>query len=110
MTFKVTLAVVTQSIKVPASAPAAGQYQAKILDADSNPVQAQVQDAPAFTFTGVPAGSYTATVARLDVNGAVIDGSTATASFSTGPDSVPTEPEDVDVDVPATLSVTVEQE
>lgn len=110
MTFAVTIAVAsTISIAVPASAPAAGQYQGTILNANNEVVQQLQSDGASFAFTGVPAGDYTASLSRLDVTGAVIPGSLVVQAFSTGADAV-VPPATVQVDVPASLTVTSVQE
>lgn len=106
MTFSVLIVFATQTITVAASAAAAGNYQARILNSNGEVVQQQHQAAPAFSaFTGIPAGDYTAEVSRLDVNGAVI-GTAISQPFSTGAEVTPP----VSVDVPASLTVTVTQE
>jgi hypothetical protein len=109
MTFRVLIAVATQTIAVSAAAAAAANYQARILNGNGEVVQQQQQATPTFeAFTGIPAGDYTAEVSRLDVNGAVI-GTAVTQSFSTGAE-VPAPAPDVSVDVPASLTITVTQE
>lgn len=113
MTFRVLIAIAaTQAISVAASAAAAGNYQARILNANGEVVQQQQQPSTTFdAFTGIPAGSYTAEVSRLDVNGAVI-GTPVSQSFVTGPDvaPAPAPAPDVSVDVPSSLTVSVTQE
>lgn len=113
MTFAVSVAATTTTASVPATAPAAGLYQCRILALDT---QAEVQkltgDKPQFNFTGVPSGKYTLEMSRLDVNGVVIGMSLISATFDTGPDasSPPSNPDTVLIDVPTSLSIACTQE
>lgn len=112
MTFTVAIAVTTKPLDVAISAPAEGQFLGRILNSNGEVVQQDTAIVPTYLFHGVPAGDYKAEVSRLDINGAVIEGSVVSTDFSTGPDAVavPPAPTTRSIDVPATVSVTVTQE
>jgi hypothetical protein len=112
MTFAVSISATTTKIAVASTAPAAGQYQCRLLDETGAELHKNAGDTPSFSFTGVAAGHYGVEMCRLDANGAVIAGSLVTAVFNTGPDGVlnPPAPDTVQIDVPVGLAVTVTQE
>lgn len=102
--FRAIFLIATVAATMSAAAAPAGEYQVQVRDLSDQVVSTVNAPSTSFTVEGLDLGTYIAVFSRLDINGAVIEGSEYRQTFVVAED----QPETVAYDAPSTATVTIQ--